>query len=320
MIGHSAHFALPVFHHQLVSGGRTAFWAVNIQPAAHFINNSLAVTKVFHSNSLEYNRIRIAGRMFRRPRATEPDRHAAAVARILNPLPVWPWAGSAMNYLGVPVVLGASMLVVRDEDYTVACQKLKDAGFTQTFPDRAPAPEVLAAHPDPQKVIDEINAGFKRLDRSCTVFDYPAHHPHLGTQVFLLPNSFTHLPLQNIALSSHTTKDLLAEKQYNTYGNLHYPLEAALVESIVKAAIDDEDELGYSTWGEELGCWLSLITGYLEVNSDILDRCADSKAVEWYSIHFGRVRESKYGPMDRRISKRLGSQREMPVDMRGNLI
>lgn len=58
------------------------------------------------------------------------------------------------------------------------------------------------------------------------------------------------------------------------------------------------------------------MTGYLEVNNDILDHCPNKQAVEWYSTKFGRIREAKFGPMDRRVSKRLGSGKEMPVDMR----
>jgi hypothetical protein len=61
-----------------------------------------------------------------------------------------------------------------------------------------------------------------------------------------------------------------------------------------------------------------MMVGYLDVNNDILDLCENHRAVEWESVHFGRVREARYGPWDRRITKRLGSGKEMPVDMRGN--
>lgn len=110
------------------------------------------------------------------------------------------------------------------------------------------------------------------------------------------------------------------KKQFDTYGNLHYPLEAALVESFVKAAIDEEKDTGFSSWGQSLETWVSMMSAYLEVNNDILDNCLDEQAVDWYSTKFGRIREAKFGPMDRRISKRLGSGKEMPVDMRGNPI
>jgi hypothetical protein len=62
------------------------------------------------------------------------------------------------------------------------------------------------------------------------------------------------------------------------------------------------------------------VRGYLEVNNDILDDCADGRAVEWYSTHFGRIHEDQYGEWDLRVSKRLGSGKEMPVDMRGTPI
>lgn len=90
------------------------------------------------------------------------------------------------------------------------------------------------------------------------------------------------------------------------------------MESFVKAAIDEETEPGFSAWRESLISWVSLIRGYLEVNNDILDDCPDKQAVEWFSNHFGRIHEAKFGPMDLRVSKRLGSGKEMPVDIRGN--
>lgn len=61
-----------------------------------------------------------------------------------------------------------------------------------------------------------------------------------------------------------------------------------------------------------------MMVGYLDVNHNILDMCEDEQAVEWFSAHFGRKREAVSGPMDRRITKRLGSGKEMSVDMRGH--
>lgn len=63
----------------------------------------------------------------------------------------------------------------------------------------------------------------------------------------------------------------------------------------------------------------SLMT-YLEVDNGILDHCQDEQAVEQYSHNFGRIHETNLGPIDRRVSKRLSSGKEMPIDMRGNCI
>lgn len=212
------------------------------------------------------------------------------------------------------------MIVVRDDDYTAAIEKLKSAGFAQGFVNRNPPPEIMEDHPNPQQMLEEINSGYKRLDRSCTVFDYPQDDPtEKSLQVYLFPNSFTHLSLDPRPSNSETEQPSTI-KLFETYGNLHYPLEPALVESFVKAAVDEENEVGFSAWGESLRSWVSLMTGYLEVNNDALDHCLDIHAVEWYSTNFGRIREAKFGPFDRRVSKRLGSGKELPVDMRGNFI
>ncbi|RJE24583.1 hypothetical protein PHISCL_03061 [Aspergillus sclerotialis] len=115
-------------------------------------------------------------------------------------------------------------------------------------------------------------------------------------------------------------RDIAPTERFTTYGNLHYPLEQTLVESFVKAAIDEESIIGHSAWGESLKSWVSLMTGYLEVDNDALDHCPDRQAVEWYSHNFGRIHETKFGPIDRRVSKRLGSGKETPIDIRGSPI
>ncbi|WEW58584.1 hypothetical protein PRK78_004052 [Emydomyces testavorans] len=258
--------------------------------------------------------------MFRRSRATEPDNFASILGRKLEPLPVLLWGANAMGYLGVPIVLGANMLVVRDEDYQVAIHKFKNVGFIPAVPDRNPPPEIMESHPNPGQMVEEINAGYKRLDRSCAVFNCPDDFPEAKLQVYLFPNSFAHLPRGETTIPPDRTDGLVITRQYDVYKNLYYPLEKALVESFVKAAIEEEDETCYSTWGELLRSWVSLMTGYLNVNNDVLDHCADEQVVEWYSLNFGRLRGAKMGPFDRRISKRLGSGREMPVDMRGDPI
>lgn len=251
-----------------------------------------------------------------------------------------------MRYLGVPIVVGVRifsislpktifailslliiiwclqihMIVVREEDYQVAIRKLEDSGFIRTAPDRRPAPEVMERLPDPQAVLDQINEGYKRLDQSSITFNYPIHYPEREAELFLIPNSFAHLQMSDMTIPSNATNQAVSTKNYDVYGNLFYPHEQVLVESLVKVAIDEEEEVGYSSWGELLRAWVSMMAGYLEVNNDILDNCADERAVEWYSTNFGRIREAKFGPLDRRITKRLGSGKEMPVDMRGNPI
>lgn len=55
-----------------------------------------------------------------------------------------------------------------------------------------------------------INFGYRRLDQSCTIFDYPPGETSMQMQLF--PNSF----------ASVTTK------QFEAYGNFQYPLEPTL--------------------------------------------------------------------------------------------
>ncbi|KAB8067023.1 hypothetical protein BDV29DRAFT_115815 [Aspergillus leporis] len=259
--------------------------------------------------------------MLRRPRQTEPDVLSVRLSKTLRPLSVIPWGALAMWYLGVPIAVGAPMIVVQDDDYTPAIERLESAGFNRSVPNRAPPPEIIETHPNPQQMLEEINAGYKRLDRSGAVFDYPHGDPaEKDLQVYVFPNSFAHLFQEDIPGPSTEIRDTAPTKRFKTYGNLHYPLEQTLVESFVKAAIDEEKDTSFSAWDESLRSWVSLMTGYLEVNNDVLDHCLDKQAVEWYSHNFGRIHEANFGPIDRRVSKRLGSGKEMPIDMRGNPI
>ncbi|PYI18064.1 hypothetical protein BO99DRAFT_461561 [Aspergillus violaceofuscus CBS 115571] len=267
--------------------------------------------------------------MFRGPQQTSPDELSLRLSEVLQPIPVVPWSALAMGYLGVPVGVGAPMIVVQDADYPAAQSLLAQAGFQRSVPNRNPHPVITARHPNPQQMLAEINAGYQRLDRSCAVSDYPDDDPaEQGMQGYLFPNSFAHAFDCQIAPENETRAPeaaaaaAAAAPRYESYGNLHYALERALVESLVRAAVEEESETeaGFSRWGLSRRSCVAMMHGYLEVDNDALDDCADARVVDWYSRHFGRIREARFGPIDRRISKRLGSGREMPVDMRGNPI
>ncbi|KAJ5594848.1 uncharacterized protein N7459_001056 [Penicillium hispanicum] len=252
--------------------------------------------------------------MLRRPRQTLPDPIIIELGQTLAPLANFPWGPLAMTYLGVPIVINTATIVVDDKDYQSACQKLKDSGFRATVPDRRPAPEIFAALPNPEEALQLVNKEYERLDQSTTLFEYPVGH-YLGLKVNLVPNSFAHLPM--LYITGESKQDPSNQPpNYNVYDNIFHPLEAALVESFVKGAIDDEHHGGLD-WGQSLTTWVAMMAAYLEVNNDILDACSDQQAVEWFSLKFGRKHEEEFGPWDRRVSKRIGSGKEMPVDMRG---
>jgi len=64
----------------------------------------------------------------------------------------------------------------------------------------------------------------------------------------------------------------------------------------MKVALKDGDG---SLWEESLRAWIAHMVGYLEVNNDAVDECPDKEVVEWFSHHFGRKHELKFGPLDR---------------------
>jgi hypothetical protein len=196
------------------------------------------------------------------------------------------------------------MLVVRDEDYQIASAKLINSGFIRAPPDRTPRPEVLGRLRDPQGAVDGINAEYRLLDHASATFNYPVSSSQTE-QVYLLANSFAHLPADDITGDFRSILRGSIGRNNDIYGNLLYPLEHSLIESLVAAAIDDDDDdnTGISLWGELLRSWISMIVGYLDANNDILDQCPDKRRVEWFSVNFGRKREAEVGPFDRRITK-----------------
>ncbi|KAL4900890.1 hypothetical protein BDW74DRAFT_182220 [Aspergillus multicolor] len=104
------------------------------------------------------------------------------------------WGALAMWHLGVPIAVGGPVLVVRDDDYEPAIEKLESAGFTRSVLDRAPPPEIMANHPNPKLVLEKINAGYKRVDRTCAVSDYPLGDvAERGAQVYVFSASSAHL-------------------------------------------------------------------------------------------------------------------------------
>ncbi|KAJ5854740.1 hypothetical protein N7534_007283 [Penicillium rubens] len=236
--------------------------------------------------------------MIRQPRESQPDPITSEIAHFLAPLVIFPWGPLAMSYLGVPIVVGIVMVAVHDEDYQTACQKLKDSAFREIIPERTIPP---------------------RYYQSTTTFEYPINHHLAGSvRLTLAPNSFANLPIPDA--TGDVKQSTASTKGYDIYGNICHPLEEALVESFVKCVVDDKNDENaeFSGWGDRLGTWVAMMCGYLEVNNDILDSCRDERAVEWFSVNYGRIHEEKFGPLDRRVSKRLGSGHEMPVDMRGN--
>jgi hypothetical protein len=111
------------------------------------------------------------------------------------------------------------MVVVQDDDYTDAIERLESAGFDRSVPNRTPPPEIMENHPNPQQMMEEINTGYKRFDRSCAI-------------LYVIPNSFAHIFQEDIPRPSTEIGDS-GPRRFETYGILHYPLEQSLVESFV---------------------------------------------------------------------------------------
>lgn len=211
------------------------------------------------------------------------------------------------------------MVVVQDDDLERAACNLVESGFTLSAPNRNPAPEILADHPDPQDVLRQVNEGYERVDSSCKTFDCPGHLIGGFQQVLLIPSSFANLsigvdPTTKVDATSAT---FATTTRFTTYSNILYPQPRTLLESFVRAAIDEETDASFTSWAASMEAWISMMVGYLGLENYALDDCSDEQVSTWFSTHFGRLYESQHGPFDRRISKRLGSGKELPVDMSG---
>lgn len=209
------------------------------------------------------------------------------------------------------------MVVVQDGDLGTATCKLGGSGFVPSSPNRNPAPEIMAQLPDPRAVLRQISEGYERVDHFCKSFNCPGHLSESFQQILLIPSSFAGLSRSSATMDLDTTKPSAVLAKYDAYDNILYPQQRTLLESLVRAAVDEENNSGFTDWAASIKAWISMMVGYLGLGNDILDDCVDEQVTTWYSTHFGRLHESKYGPFDRRISKRVGSGKELPVDMSG---
>ena len=212
------------------------------------------------------------------------------------------------------------MLVVSDSDYEPSIEKLSIAGFRATLPRRDPSPELLEMLPDPAKMLRELHAQYARLDRATTTFDYPPHYNRASLQLVLIPASYAHLSASPAlkAVAAGPAPSLTGA--YNVHENVHYPLERVLLESFIRVLLDERDETRLNRWVGTLKVWISHMYGYLDLENDAVDDCPDDAVRDWFSQNWGRGHEARFGPMDRRVTKRLGSAIEMPCDMRGHPI
>lgn len=132
-----------------------------------------------------------------------------------------------------------------------------------------------------------------------------------------MPSSFTRL---DMSPSTSTA--------YDVYGNMLYPSEWILMESLLRVAVDGdgygalvpEGHAKISAWGYLTRAWISQMVEYLGFKENIIDDSDDTRAIDWYSKRFGRIYVDKNGPMDCRVSKHLVSGREMKYDMTGTFI
>ena len=198
--------------------------------------------------------------------------------------------------------------MVQNEDYETAAQKLVNEGFSRTVPDRKPNAAVLARDPDPKALIAKINAGFGTLDKATQNFEYPGSKKRL----VLVPNSFAQLPIE-------TSGSKLQSSKYDTFENVFFPLEAALIESFARCAVRETGS-AMTLWQSTLRGWISTSLTYLDIEDDILDACQQKEAVEWYSSNYGRDYHTQNGPTDYRVSKLIGSGKYVSVDSRGRAL
>jgi len=55
------------------------------------------------------------------------------------------------------------MIVVQDDDYTDAIEKLENAGFIRSIPIRGTAPEIMESLPNKEQVLEEVNASYDNV-------------------------------------------------------------------------------------------------------------------------------------------------------------
>ncbi|KAJ5669409.1 hypothetical protein N7462_010479 [Penicillium macrosclerotiorum] len=228
---------------------------------------------------------------------SQPDTVCSSLQKVLDPVVFFPWGGLALRYLGIQIDFDTHMIAIRDEDYDIANQKLKAAGYATATPDRRRVFDLMNEDPTPVEVVRRFNADNERIDLLSTMFTYPAEDPSIGAKLVLIQNSFACLPLHG-SPSTPTPANpgpSVDTEKYDTHGTIIYPLEQVLLESFVRAAIDEEFEMGNSTWLVLLKTWITIMIRHLPVDKTILDDCADHTIPDWYRGQFGRMFDANGG-------------------------
>jgi hypothetical protein len=137
------------------------------------------------------------------------------------------------------------MIVVRDAEH----EAYSDTDRAWLHNDQA---ELSTSSRDPGKfdnpdhVVADVYADWAPPDNAASVSANPeANNEQL---LFLLPNSFACLPLVPV---SGKDDEAAHEAQFNSYGNIHRPLERALVESFVEYVLP-LDNPEQNRWGASL--------------------------------------------------------------------
>lgn len=126
----------------------------------------------------------------------------------------------------------------QDGDYTIAIEKLENMGFIQNISNHTSSPKIMKSHSNPQQMLNEINADHNHLYYSCAVFNYPQDDTveKDSLQIYLFSNSFIHIPLDDISLSSINIAYTATTKQFDIHKYIYYPLKQMLIEGFVKTA------------------------------------------------------------------------------------
>ncbi|KAK2591468.1 hypothetical protein QQS21_010844 [Conoideocrella luteorostrata] len=194
------------------------------------------------------------------------------IASALHPIPALVWGERAFAALGVRLVCKNYLLVIEDDAFDAAVQRLRSSNFRDWSWSYGCAVPNSYQSGLTQNIYRSVVNGYRYLDQNSARFLFPVEQQSTSStaKVVLLPSSYAHLHLKSMSQNIARRDD-----------NIIYPDGAALLQSFVQTIVREPTP---GKWTSKLDMWsITYVYGELMLADDVLDLCDDEKAKDWFN-------------------------------------
>lgn len=202
------------------------------------------------------------------------------------------------------------MLIVVDEDFSIAEGKLDAAGFKKMlWPYGTRGPPAESGNEVAEHIYTTALQTYRHLNENSVRYEFPYDRFQGAKIIVVIRNSYAHIspPVKN-------HPDMTSGFHY-VEGNLYWPDVPSLLTSVIQTLLQED---GGSLWRATLQAWaIPYLYGLPDVSLDVLDHCPDKAVRQWFDEHSHRSE----GGLDKTRTKRHGkSFQEAPPEQASNTL